>query len=41
LILDINSSFVVKPRNNLLPNRPFCEIYFNKGTNEKIKELLS
>ena len=41
LILDIDSSFVVKTRNNLLPNRTFCEIYFNKDTNKKIKELLS
>lgn len=41
LILDTNSTFTVKPRNNILPTRPFCEIYFSKETNEKIKQLLS
>jgi hypothetical protein len=41
LILDTNSSFVVKHRNDPLPNRPFCEIYFDETTNEKIKTLLN
>ena len=41
LILDTNSSFVVKTRNDPLPNRPFCEIYFDKTTSEKIKNLLN
>lgn len=41
LVLDVNSSFIVKPRRDELPTRPFCEIYFSKETNQKIKELLS
>ena len=40
-ILDANSSFVVKPRRDRLPTRPFCEIYFSNETNDKIKILLS
>ena len=40
LILDIDSSFVVKTRNNPLPNRPFCEIYFSKETNSIIDHMI-
>jgi hypothetical protein len=41
LVLEAKNSLVVKPRRDKLPTRPFCEIYFSKETNEKIKELLS
>lgn len=41
LVLEPNSPLVVKPRRDKLPTRPFCEIYFNKDTNEKIKSLLN
>jgi hypothetical protein len=41
LVLDVHNSFVVKPRRHMLPTRPFCEMYFSKETNQKIKELLS
>ena len=40
LILDIDSSFVVKTRNNSLPNRPFCEIYFSEETNSIIDHMI-
>ena len=40
LILDTNSSFVVKTRNNPLPNRPFCEIYFSKETSSVIDHMI-
>jgi len=40
LILDINHTFVVKTRNNILPNRPFCEVYFSPETNSIIDCLL-
>jgi hypothetical protein len=41
LVLEANRSLVVEPRRDKLPTRPFCEIYFSKETNQKIKELLS
>jgi len=41
LVLEAKNLLIVKPRRDKLPNRPFCEIYFSKETNEKIKELLS
>ena len=40
LILHVNNSFTIKPRHDRLPIRPFCEMYFSKDTNDKIKELL-
>lgn len=41
LILDTHSTFVVKSRKDQLPYRPFCELYFDETTNEKIKNLLN
>ena len=41
LILDVKNSFIIKPRSERLPTRPFCELYFHDTTNEKIKNLLS
>lgn len=41
LILDVKNIFTIKLRNDPLPNRPFCEIYFSGATNEKIKNLLN
>jgi hypothetical protein len=41
LIIETNKSFTVLPRKHELPHRPFCEIYFDSATNEKIKRLLS
>jgi hypothetical protein len=41
LVLDAHDTFLVKPRRERLPTRPFCELYFDETTNEKIKNLLS
>jgi len=41
LILETEKNFTVLPRKHELPQRPFCELYFDKTTNEKIKRLLS
>lgn len=41
LIIETDKSFKVLPRKDLLPLRPFCELYFDESTNEKIKKLLS
>ena len=41
LVLDASDAFVVKTRRDKLPTRPFCELYFDETTNEKIKNLLS
>jgi hypothetical protein len=41
MVFEANSSLVVKTRRDKLPTRPFCELYFSKETNQKIKELLS
>jgi len=41
LIIETDKSFKVLPRKHELPYRPFCEIYFDSVTNEKIKKLLS
>jgi len=41
LILHVHNSFILKPRHDTLPTRPFCELYFDETTNEKIKNLLS
>jgi hypothetical protein len=41
LILETDKSFAVLPRKHELPQRPFCELYFDSVTNEKIKRLLS
>jgi len=40
MILDVKNTFSIMSRKNLLPSRPFCEIYFNKDTDEQIKKLL-
>lgn len=40
MVLHVNASFVIKPRHDTLPTRPFCEMYFAKETNDKIKEFL-
>jgi hypothetical protein len=41
LVLEVHNSFIVKSRRDKLPTRPFCEIYFSKESNLKIKELLT
>jgi hypothetical protein len=41
LIIETDKSFTVLPRKHELPQRPFCELYFDSATNEKIKRLLS
>lgn len=41
LILETEKNFTVLPRKHELPQRPFCELYFDTATNEKIKRLLS
>ena len=40
LIIESDKSFTVLPRKHELPQRPFCEIYFDQATNKKIKNLL-
>lgn len=40
LIIETDKSFTVLPRKHELPQRPFCEIYFDQTTNKKIKKLL-
>ena len=40
LIIESDKSFTVLPRKHELPQRPFCEIYFDQATNKKIKKLL-
>jgi len=40
LVLDARSTFMIKPRSERLPTRPFCELYFHDTTNEEIKSLL-
>lgn len=41
LIIETDKSFTVLPRKHELPQRPFCELYFDSATNEKIKRVLS
>lgn len=41
MILDVKDTFSIITRKNLLPTRPFCELYFHELTNEKIKNLLN
>jgi hypothetical protein len=41
LVLDVHNSFNMRLRRDKLPTRPFCEMYFSKETNKKIKLLLS
>ncbi len=41
LIIESNKSFRVLPRKHQLPHRPFCELYFDESTNEKIRKLLA
>jgi hypothetical protein len=40
LIIESDKSFTVLPRKHELPQRPFCEMYFDQATNKKIKKLL-
>lgn len=40
LIIESDKSFTVLPRKNELPQRPFCEMYYDQATNKKIKKLL-
>jgi hypothetical protein len=40
LVLDVHNSFVVKPRRDRLPTRPFCEMYFSKDTNFVIDSMI-
>lgn len=41
LILNLQNSFTIQPRRDRLPTRPFCELYFSKETNYKIKAFLT
>ena len=40
LILHVDTSFIIKHRQNTLPTRPFCEIYFSKETNFIIDHMI-
>jgi len=40
LIMNVENNFKLKNRQNSLPSRPFCEIYFSDETDHTIKQLL-
>ena len=40
MVLHVNASFLIKPRHDRLPTRPFCEIYFSEQTQSIIDGMI-
>ena len=40
LVLHVDTFFIIKPRRDKLPTRPFCEIYFSEQTQSVIDGMI-